>query len=161
MRRNCRRAGRERVRRRRSAGRTVQLDGGDVIRSQTIILATGVTWRRLAIEGFDRLIGKGIYYGASRSEASATHGLDIYLIGGGNSAGQAALYFANHARSVTLVLRGDSLEKSMSRYLVEQLRGKSNVGVQLRSEVVGAHGDTHLTAIDVRDGLSAEVRRHD
>ncbi len=128
---------------------------------ETIILATGVTWRRLAIEGFDRLIGKGIYYGASRSEASATHGLDIYLIGGGNSAGQAALYFANHARSVTLILRGDSLQKSMSRYLVEQLRGKSNVAVQLRSEVVGAHGDTHLTAIDIRDGASAEVRRHD
>lgn len=143
------------------AGRTVHLDGGDAIRSKTIILATGVTWRRLAIEGFDRLIGKGIYYGASRSEASATHGLDIYLIGGGNSAGQAALYFANHARSVTLILRGDSLHKSMSRYLVEQLQGKANVAVQVRSEVVGAHGDTHLTAIDIRDEASAEVRRHD
>jgi thioredoxin reductase (NADPH) len=143
------------------AGRSVHLDGGGVIRARTIILATGVTWRRLAIDGFDRFIGKGIYYGASRSEANATHGLDVYLIGGGNSAGQAALYFANHARMVTLVLRGDSLEKSMSRYLVEQLRGKSNIEVQLRSEVVGAHGDTHLTAIDVRDGASAEVRRHD
>ena len=79
------------------------------------------TWRRLAIDGFDRLIGKGIYYGAARSEASATHGLDVHLIGAGNSAGQAALYFANHARTVTLVVRGDSLEKSMSRYLIEQL----------------------------------------
>jgi thioredoxin reductase (NADPH) len=141
--------------------RCVHLDGGDVIRARTIILATGVTWRRLAIEGFNQLIGKGIYYGASRSEANATHGLDVYMIGGGNSAGQAALYFANHAHKVTLVVRGDSLEKSMSRYLVEQLRGKSNVAVQLRSEVVGAHGDTHLTAIDVRDGLHGEVRRHD
>ena len=141
--------------------RQVHLDAGDVIRAKTIILATGVTWRRLLIDGFDRFIGKGIYYGASRSEASATHGLDVYLIGGGNSAGQAALYFANHARMVTLVLRGDSLEKSMSRYLVEQLRGKSNVAVQLRSEVVGAYGDTHLSAIDVRDALSAEVHRHD
>jgi thioredoxin reductase (NADPH) len=141
--------------------RHVHLDGGDVIRAKTIILATGVTWRRLMIDGFDRFIGKGIYYGASRSEASATHGLDVYLIGGGNSAGQAALYFANHARMVTLVLRGDSLEKSMSRYLVEQLRGKSNVKVQLRAEVVGAYGDTHLAAIDVRDALSGEVSRHD
>ncbi|CAB3806392.1 FAD-dependent oxidoreductase [Paraburkholderia fynbosensis] len=141
--------------------RHVHLDGGDVIRAKTIILATGVTWRRLMIDGFDRFIGKGIYYGASRSEASATHGLHVYLIGGGNSAGQAALYFANHARMVTLVLRGDSLEKSMSRYLVEQLRGKSNVKVQLRSEVVGAYGDTHLAAIDVRDALSTEVSRHD
>ncbi|MBP0595841.1 FAD-dependent oxidoreductase [Paraburkholderia sp. LEh10] len=142
-------------------GRRIRLDGGDVVRSRTIILATGVTWRRLAIDGFDRFIGKGIYYGASRSEASATHGLDVHLIGGGNSAGQAALYFANHARKVTLVVRGDSLEKGMSRYLVEQLAAKSNVAVQLRSEVVGAHGDTCLTAIDIRDATSAEVRRHD
>ncbi|MGE8164880.1 FAD-dependent oxidoreductase [Paraburkholderia sp. NPDC080076] len=141
--------------------RSVHLDGGDIIRTRTIILATGVTWRRLSIEGFDQFIGKGIYYGASRSEANATHGLDVYLIGGGNSAGQAALYFANHARMVTLVLRGDSLDKSMSRYLIEQLRGKSNVAVRLRSEVVGAYGDTHLTTIDVRDASNEAVRRHD
>jgi thioredoxin reductase (NADPH) len=141
--------------------RCVHLDGGEVIRARTIILATGVTWRRLAIEGFDRFIGKGIHYGASRSEANATHGLDIYLIGGGNSAGQAALHFANHAQTVTLVVRGDSLEKNMSRYLVEQLNGKSNVRVEFHSEVVHAHGDAQLTAIEVRDGLSGEVRRHD
>jgi len=141
--------------------RQVFLDGGDIIRARTVILATGVTWRRLASDGFDRLIGKGIYYGAARSEASATHGLDIHLIGAGNSAGQAALHFANHARMVTLIVRGDSLEKSMSRYLIEQLGRKSNVTVQLRSEVVAAHGDTHLTAIDVRNGGSAKVRRYD
>jgi thioredoxin reductase (NADPH) len=141
--------------------RQVFLDGGDAVRARTVVLATGVTWRRLASDGFDRLIGKGLYYGAARSEASATHGLDVHLIGAGNSAGQAALYFANHARTVTLVVRGDSLEKGMSRYLIEQLAGKSNVEVQLRSEVVAAHGDTHLTAIDVRDGGSAKVRRQE
>jgi thioredoxin reductase (NADPH) len=139
--------------------RQIYLDGDDVVQARTVILATGVTWRRLAIEGFDRLIGKGIYYGAARSEASATHGLDVHLIGAGNSAGQAALYFANHARIVTLVVRGDSLEKSMSRYLIDQLGGESNVKVQLRSEVVAAHGDTHLTGIDLRDGASAKVSR--
>ncbi len=141
--------------------RQVFLDGGDAVRARTVILATGVTWRRLASDGFDRLIGKGIYYGAARSEASATHGLDVHLIGAGNSAGQAALYFANHARTVTLLVRGDSLEKGMSRYLIEQLGGQSNVKVQLRSEVVAAHGDTHLTAIDVRDGRSGKVLRRD
>jgi thioredoxin reductase (NADPH) len=141
--------------------RQVYLDGDDVVRGRTVILATGVTWRRLTIDGFDRLIGKGIYYGAARSEASATHGLDVHLVGAGNSAGQAALYFASHARMVTLVVRGDSLEKSMSRYLIEQLSGKSNVAVLLRSEVVAAHGDTHLAGIDIRDGASAAVRRHD
>ncbi|MBA2346506.1 MAG: FAD-dependent oxidoreductase, partial [Rubrobacter sp.] len=139
----------------------VFLDGGEAVRARTIILATGVTWRRLTSNGFDRLIGKGIYYGAARSEASATHGLDVHLIGAGNSAGQAALYFANHARMVTLVVRGDSLEKGMSRYLIEQLDRKSNVNVQLRSEVVAAHGETHLTEIDVRDNGSAKMRRHD
>jgi thioredoxin reductase (NADPH) len=140
--------------------REVFLDGGEVVRVRTVILATGVTWRRLAIEGSDRLIGKGIYYGAARSETGATQGLDIHLIGAGNSAGQAVLYFANHARLVTLVVRGDSLEKSMSHYLIEQLRRKSNITVQLRSEVVAAYGDTHLTAIDIRDGASATVSRH-
>ena len=143
------------------ATREVSLDGGDVMRARTIILATGVSWRRLAIDGFDRLIGKGVYYGAARSEAGATHGLDIFLVGAGNSAGQAALYFANHARRVTLLVRGDSLEKGMSYYLVEQLRAQSNVAVQLRSEIHGVHGDTHLTTIDIRDSASAEVRRHD
>jgi thioredoxin reductase (NADPH) len=143
------------------ATREVFLDGGDVVRARTLILATGVTWRRLAIEGFDRLIGKGVYYGAARSEAGATHGLDVHLVGAGNSAGQAALYFANHARKVTLLVRGDSLEKGMSHYLIEQLRGKSNVAVQLRSEIHAVHGDTNLTAIDIRDSASKEVSRHD
>jgi thioredoxin reductase (NADPH) len=93
--------------------------------------------------------------------ANATHGTDVHLIGGGNSAGQAAFYFAGHARTVTLVVRGDSLEKSMSHYLIEQLAAKANVGVEVRSEVVAAYGDTHLPAIDIRNGKSAEVRRHD
>ncbi|HEX9181973.1 MAG TPA: FAD-dependent oxidoreductase [Burkholderiales bacterium] len=141
--------------------RQITLDGGDVVRARTFILATGVAWRRLAIEGFDRLIGKGIYYGAARSEATAAHGLDVHLIGAGNSAGQAAMYFANHARSVTLVVRSDSLEKSMSRYLIDQLARKANVAVQLRSEVVAAHGGSNLTAIDIRDNASAQVRRQD
>ena len=141
--------------------RRIFLDGGDALQTRTVVLATGVTWRRLTIEGCDRLIGKGIYYGAARSEASGTHGLDVHLIGAGNSAGQAALYFANHARSVTLVVRGDSLEKSMSHYLIEQLAGKSNVKVQLRSEVVAAHGETHLTAIDILDKTNEMVSQYE
>ncbi|HYJ20222.1 MAG TPA: FAD-dependent oxidoreductase [Burkholderiales bacterium] len=140
--------------------RQVYLDGGDAVMARTVILATGVAWRRLAIAGFDRLAGKGIYYGAARSEAAGTHGVDVHLIGAGNSAGQAALFFAHHAKSVTLVVRGDSLEKSMSRYLIDQLGGKENVKVLLRSEVAAAHGDASLAAIDIRDGVSGETRRH-
>jgi len=143
------------------ATREVSLDGGDVLRTRTVILATGVTWRHLVIDGFDRLIGKGVYYGASRSEAAATHGLDIHLIGSGNSAGQAALHFANHARTVTLVARGDSLEKSMSRYLIEQLRGKSNIAIRLRSEVQAVYGEVSLQMIDIRDRQSQAVYRQD
>ena len=141
--------------------REVFLDGDEVLRARTLILATGVSWRRLAIDGLDRLIGKGVYYGAARSEASATHGQDIHLVGAGNSAGQAALHFANHARKVTLVVRGDNLEKSMSHYLIEQLRSKSNIAVQPRSEIAAVHGDKNLTAIDVRDIASNELHRHE
>ena len=115
----------------------------------------------LVIEGFDRLIGKGIYYGAARSEAASTHGQDVFLIGAGNSAGQAALHFANHARQVTLVVRGDSLEKSMSRYLVEQIAGKANIAARLRCEVQAAHGRDHLEAIDIVDRPQQTVTRHD
>jgi thioredoxin reductase (NADPH) len=141
--------------------REVLLDGGDVVRARTLILATGVTWRRLAVDGLDRLIGKGVYYGAARSEVGATHGLDVHLVGAGNSAGQAALNCANHARQVTLVVRGEALDKTMSHYLIEKLQGTSNVEIRLRSEVHAVHGDTHLTAIDIRDTATNEVRRHD
>jgi thioredoxin reductase (NADPH) len=141
--------------------REIFLDADESVRAHTVILATGVTWRRLAIEGFDRLIGKGIYYGAARSEAGATSGLDLHLIGAGNSAGQAALYFANCARTVTLLVRGDALEKSMSQYLIDQLRGKSNIAVLLQSEVQAVHGDTHLTAIDVHHRADGAVQRYD
>ena len=103
-----------------------------------LIIATGVSWRRLAIEGFDRLIGKGIYYGAARSEAGATQGLDVHLIGAGNSAGQAAMFFANHARSVTLIVRGDALEKSMSQYLIDAApRPSRTSGSRCTREVQG------------------------
>jgi thioredoxin reductase (NADPH) len=143
------------------ATRTVRLDGGASVRARTIILATGVSWRRLAIDGFDRLLGKGVFYGASRSEASVTQGRDIHLIGAGNSAGQAAMFFANHARKVTLVVRGESLQKSMSHYLIEQLRHRSNIEVALGAEVTAAHGDDEIKAIDVVDRARGEVRRHD
>lgn len=141
--------------------REVLLDGGDVFRANTLILATGVSWRHLAIDGLDRLIGKGVYYGAARSETTGTHGNDIYLVGAGNSAGQAALHFANYARTVTLVVRGESLGTSMSHYLIEQLRAKSNIVVLPRSEIHAVYGDTQLTAIDIRDRATSQVQRHD
>ncbi len=139
--------------------REVHLDGGDVLRGQTIILACGVVWRQLAIEGFDRLAGKGISYGAARSEAAGTHGLDVHVVGAGNSAGQAAMFFSTHARSVTILCRGESLDKSMSRYLVDQLAARPKISVLYRTEVTAAHGDTSLEAIDVRNTATGETTR--
>ncbi len=139
--------------------RQVHLDGGDVLRARTIILACGVAWRHLPIEGFDRLAGRGIYYGAARSEASDTHGLDVHVVGAGNSAGQAAVFFSNHARSVTILCRGEELAKSMSRYLVDQIATRSNIRVLVRTELEAAHGETSLEAIDVRSNATGEVTR--
>jgi thioredoxin reductase (NADPH) len=137
------------------------LDGGDVLRARTVILACGVSWRQLAIEGFDRLVGKGIFYGAARSEAANTHGLDVQIVGAGNSAGQAAMFFSAHARSVTIVCRGATLEKSMSRYLVEQIATRAKIRVLVRSEVTAAYGDTSIEAVDVRDAATGETTRLD
>jgi thioredoxin reductase (NADPH) len=130
--------------------RSLYLDGGDVLRGRTIILACGVSWRRLDVDGFERLSGKGVFYGAARSEAPSTHGLDVHIVGAGNSAGQAALFFSNHARSVTLICRGDGLARSMSHYLIEQLGAQPNVEVLPHSQVVAAHGDVALEALDVK-----------
>jgi thioredoxin reductase (NADPH) len=136
---------------------TVTLDGGEVLRTRSIILAMGVEWRRLAIESVDRFVGSGVYYGAARSDASLAQGNDIYLIGAGNSAGQAAIFFANHARSVTLLVRGEALAETMSTYLVEQITSKANIRVETRSEVVAAHGADHLESMDIIDHRTGTV----
>ena len=141
--------------------RRIVLDNDEILQARTVIIASGVSWRRLKSDGFDRLLGKGIFYGAARSEASIAQGLDVHLIGAGNSAGQAAMFFANHARTVTLIVRADSLEKSMSQYLIDQIRSKSNIRTALRSEVKAVYGDSHLAAIDIVDGATNEVRRED
>jgi thioredoxin reductase (NADPH) len=142
-----------------ATSRYVYLDGGDVLRAQAIVLACGVAWRQLSIPGFDRLVGKRISYGAARSEAANTHGLGVHIVGAGNSAGQAALFFSNHARSVTILCRGGSLEKSMSRYLADQLVARPNIRALNRTEVVAAHGAVSLEAIDVRNGATAGTTR--
>jgi thioredoxin reductase (NADPH) len=139
--------------------RQVHLDGGDVLRARTIILACGVSWRRLPLDGFERLAGRGVSYGASRSEAASTHGEDIHIVGAGNSAGQAALFFSTHARSVTLLCRSDTLAKSMSRYLIDRLATRANIAVRSGAEVAGVDGEASLEAIDVRDRETGAVTR--
>ncbi len=139
---------------------TVVLDGGEAVAARAIILATGVSWRSLAVPGAATLVGRGIYYGAARTEAPGVCGKDVYLVGGGNSAGQAALFFAGYARRVTLLIRASTIEQGMSRYLIDQLATKRNVHVELNATVVTVHGTGQLEAITVRDGVSeAEGRR--
>jgi thioredoxin reductase (NADPH) len=134
-----------------AASRTIALDGGDAIHARTIVLATGVAWRHLALPSLDRFRGRGVYYGAAPGEARSVQGKHVYLVGGGNSAGQAAMHFSAFADCVTLIVRGASLESSMSYYLIEQLKMRSNVRVETRSEVVDASGDGHLETITVAD----------
>ncbi|MDB4949159.1 MAG: cyclic nucleotide-binding protein [Gemmatimonadetes bacterium] len=130
----------------------VVLDCGASVRCRAVVLATGVAWRRLEVPGADALVGRGVYYGAARTEALGTRGRDIYLIGGGNSAGQAAMLFSSYARTVTLLVRGGSLGQGMSRYLVDQLAAKANVHVRLHTQVVEVEGGDRLEAIVVESG---------
>src|ERR1700742_4199137 len=140
---------------------SLRLDGGDVLRTKSIVLSMGVDWRRLEVDSIDRFVGSGVYYGAARSEARLAQGNDVYLIGAGNSAGRAAIFFSNHARSVTLLVRGDSLAASMSHYLIEQIATKANIRVETRSEVVAVHGDERLETIEVIDQKAGMTSRRD
>ena len=136
----------------------LRLDGGTTLSARAIVLATGVAWRELESDGADRFVGRGVYYGAARTEALGTRGKDVFLIGGGNSAGQAAMFFSNYARSVTLLVRGRSLDASMSYYLIEQLRTKSNIFVETQTTVSAVGGGAHLETVVTRNA-SAERER--
>ena len=137
--------------------RTLVLDGGESVEGRTIVLATGASWRNLDIAALGRLRGRGVYYGAAPDEVRTLNGKDVFLVGAGNSAGQAAVNLANFARRVTLLVRGDSLEKSMSRYLIDQLEKKDNVHVATHTEVVDVAGNDHLEAIGTIDTLTGST----
>lgn len=131
--------------------RIVELADGTELSCHALLIATGVSYRRLNAPGVERLTGAGIYYGAALTEARLYDGQDVYLIGGANSAGQAAMYFATYCRTVTLLVRGDSLEKGMSQYLIDQIHAMENIVVRLHTAVIEVHGETHLEAITVLD----------
>lgn len=137
------------------------LDGGDVLRAPVVIVATGVEWRTLPVPDIDRFRGNGVYYGAARSDASIAQAADVCIVGAGNSAGQAALFFARHARSVTMLVRGESLEASMSRYLIDQIEANDGVRVETGSEIVELHGGSSLESIDVLDKTTGATTRKD
>jgi thioredoxin reductase (NADPH) len=131
-------------------GYCVQMDGGLRVSAKVVVLATGVEWRMLEAEGVDRLQGRGVLYGASRNEASNVIGKNVYIVGGGNSAGQAAVFFANYAAEVTVLVRGRGLELTMSQYLIEQIAGKGNIHIEPYTEVIAAEGEDHLERVVTR-----------
>ena len=139
--------------------RIVQLGDGSEVSSQALLIATGVQWRTLEIPGMARLQGAGVYYGAGIAEAIECRGEDVYIVGGANSAGQAAVQFSKYARRVVLLVRGDSLAKSMSRYLIDQIEATENIQVELNSSVTEVHGEARLEAISIHCTVSGETTR--
>jgi thioredoxin reductase (NADPH) len=144
----------------RGACHTVVIGDGIEVGARAVVLATGVEYRTLEADGIEQFQGSGVYYGAARTEAPAMRGRDVLLVGGGNSAGQAAMFFADYARRVTILIRGAGLEASMSRYLIDELARKPNVVVRAGGEIVRCSGDARLGGVTIRnraDGSQEDV----
>ena len=139
--------------------RLLKLANGAELSCHALLVATGVQWRKLDAPGVERLTGAGIYYGAAMTEAISCKDEDVFVIGGANSAGQAAMYFSKYARRVVMLVRGPSLAASMSQYLIDQLKEITNVQIEFNSSVVEAHGENHLEAISVLCSTTNEVNR--
>ena len=140
----------------RGAAREVTFDDGTSVTAHAVILASGVSYRRLAAEGVEELVGRGVYYGSAVTEASACAGGHVVIVGGANSAGQAAVFFSRYAARVTMVVRGPSLEASMSAYLIEQIAAIDTIDVRTDTEVVKAEGGQHLEGLTLRHRTSGE-----
>jgi thioredoxin reductase (NADPH) len=137
--------------------RIVTLADGSELSCRALLVTAGVSYRQLEAPGIDRLRGAGVYYGGTLSEAQGIRGEDVYIVGGANSAGQAAVHFAGFARSVTILVRGDSLAKSgMSQYLVDRIEETENIHIRRNAEVVEAVGDDHLEALRLRNTVTGE-----
>jgi thioredoxin reductase (NADPH) len=138
------------------SGRIVELSGGGNLSASTVLIASGVSYRQLNAPGFAELTGQGIYYGAALTDARECKDQHVVVIGGANSAGQAAVYLSSYATRVTMLVRGDSLAKSMSHYLIEQIEALDNVEVRTRSAAVAAEGDGRLRALRIRNPDGSE-----
>ncbi|MGA3324819.1 MAG: FAD-dependent oxidoreductase [Terriglobia bacterium] len=137
--------------------RTVKLAEGNDIGCKVLLIATGVSYRKLNVPGAERLQGCGIYYGSAMTEGTSSKDEDVYIVGGANSAGQAAMYFSKYARRVVMLVRGASLSSSMSQYLIDQIKKTPNIQVETHSQVVEVHGDGHLESVSIRCGDSGKT----
>lgn len=139
--------------------RLLQLADGAELSCHALLVATGVQWRKLNAPGVERLTGAGIYYGAAMTEALSCKDEDVFVIGGANSAGQAAMFFSKYARRVVMLVRGSSLSASMSQYLINQLKKTPNVQIEFNSNIVEAHGQDHLEAISIHCATTNETNK--
>ena len=133
------------------SGRIVELSGGGALSANCVLVASGVSYNQLDAPGFDRFTGKGIYYGAALTEARSCADQHVVVIGGANSAGQAAMHFSKYAGRVTMLVRGDSLSRSMSHYLIEQIANVPKIDVRTGAQAIAAEGDGHLGALRIKD----------
>lgn len=142
----------------RGSQRVITFGDGSEIAAHSVILASGVNYRALEAEGIEELTGRGVYYGSAATEAPECKGEHVYIVGGANSAGQAAVFFSRHASDVTIVVRGASLEASMSHYLIEQIAGIENIHVRTHTTVKQVHGDGHLERLTLcENGVTETV----
>ncbi len=141
------------------SARTVRFADGTSIDAHTVILATGVSYRQLEAPGLNEMTGRGVYYGSALTEAAACSEQDVFIVGGANSAGQAAVYLSRSARSVTILVRGPSLQRSMSYYLIQQIEGIPAISVRTCTEVIAAHGEGHLEGLTLRNTANGDTEK--
>jgi thioredoxin reductase (NADPH) len=139
--------------------RIVKLADGSELGSKALLIATGLSYRKLEVPGAEQLQGRGVYYGAAMTEAASCKDEEVYIVGGANSAGQAAMFFAKYACRVVMLVRGETLSASMSQYLIDQIKQTPNIQVETRSRVVQTHGNGHLEAISILCERSGQTER--
>jgi thioredoxin reductase (NADPH) len=135
----------------------VTLAGGRTVRAKTVVIATGVSYNRLGVEGVDALVGKGVFYGAATAEAPAFTGHEVFVVGAGNSAGQAAVHLSRYAAHVTILVRGGAL--TLSDYLVRQIGRTDNISIRFETQVIRAEGSTRLETLTLKEASSGKTER--
>ncbi|MEV4620248.1 FAD-dependent oxidoreductase [Asanoa sp. NPDC049573] len=145
----------------RGTTRVLRFGDGSEVASHAVVLATGVSYRMLEAPGLSDFRGRGVFYGSAATEAPSCSGQEVYIVGGANSAGQAAVYFSRYAKKVHILVRGDGLGRTMSRYLIDQIEGHDNIDVHSFTEVCQASGDEHLEQLVLRDTRTGETRPAD
>ncbi len=138
--------------------RVLRFDDGTSIAAHTVVLATGVSYRMLQAPGLEGFTGRGVFYGSASTEAPSCLDQDVYIVGGANSAGQAAVYFSRYAARVHILIRGDNLERSMSNYLIKQIAAHPTIQVHPNTEICQAEGDEHLERLTLRDTRTGQIR---